>query len=569
MSERKCKEAIKSLNDNPESVKGLDTSGIGFSEIIDNDMLYIDKTLLIDDILRTNNRGVFLYTRPRRFGKTTNLSMLQEYFDVRRRGTHRFDGLAISRPEYSRHEVHRNAYNVVRIDLKGCNPRTYDSFIESIGYIIAEVFGKQLDAIDRGSLTQMDVKQLDRIAGAEATESMLVSSLQLLSRILHASNGLRTVILVDEYDAPITYDLDNPHQREILAFLSGFLSSAFKSNDHVQLGVITGIPQMAKENMFSKLNNVVVNNIFSLTSDERYGFTESEVKAVLEDRECLEQFGKVKEWYDGYRFGNADVYNPYAIINFAITGKEFKRFWAGNNSGPALRMLFSSLEADTFEKISGLLKGGEIEHEMDSGVFLDDLAKGSLTTVLSVMAMSGYLKAVPTGTDDVYTLSIPNYEVWRSVKRVLDDMGPASERRISMMREAVFKNDAEALCGILEDILACESYFDLVDEKDYQQILMTAMFLVSRDSEVRTQREAGSGRLDIVMTSDGCPSVIFELKRSIKEADLVRDAEEGLRQIHERRYYAGLEGDVILYGISFWSKFPCVRSEAINLEDKG
>lgn len=346
MSERKCEEAIKSLNDNPESVKGLDTSGVGFSDMIDADMLYIDKTLLIDDILRTDSRGVFLYTRPRRFGKSNNLSMLEEFFDVKSKGTRRFDGLEISRPEYAKYDVHRNAYNVVKINLKNCDMPTYDGNIEEIGSVVSVAFEKQRHAIDRNSLIPADVEQFDRIMNRRATESELRSSLLFLCRVLFKSNGLRTVILVDEYDTPVSYEADADTRRRMLGFLSGFLSAALKDNEYLQMGFVTGILQIAKEGMFSKMNNVKVNNIFSTVSDERYGFTESEVKAVLEDRECLDQFDTVKEWYDGYRFGNADVYNPKAIIYFSLTGREFKHYWAEDNSGAAVRALFSSLSME-------------------------------------------------------------------------------------------------------------------------------------------------------------------------------------------------------------------------------
>ena len=330
---------------------------------------------------------------------------------------------------------------------------------------------------------------------------------------------------------------------------------------------MTGILQIAKESMFSKLNNVTVNNIFSTISDERYGFTEAEVKEFLEDQECLDQFDTIKEWYDGYRFGDADIYNPKAIAGFSVNDKKIGDYWTEGHTGAAVRVLFKGLSTESFDTISSIVKGETIVHELDAGINMDQLDRGSITTVLSVLAMSGYLKAVPTETPGVYSLSMPNREVRNSIQRKLDDSAFLPTELTSKMRGALLDNDAETLRENLEEILSSESYFDLQDERDYQQILLTVLTLIRGDYEVVAQRESGAGRSDILMVSDNRPSIILELKRSRKEDDLEADAERALKQIHDRKYYAGLKGDVILYGISFWSKFPCVRSDIVSMGD--
>ena len=566
MPGQKCEEAVKSRNDNQEDMRQLDTSGLIFPQMIDEGMLYIDKTLLVDDLLRTNPRGVYLYTRPRRFGKSNNLTMLQEFFDIKSRGTHRFDGLEISKPEYSKYDVHRNSYNVVRIDFKECEADDYEAFLRITRIVIATEVSRLIENADMSVLSSVDAAILKQVIDMTADPETLQISIRTLCRVLYKTNNLRTVILIDEYDTPISHETDGETQKRILDFLSRFLSASLKGNEYLQLGFVTGILQIAKESMFSKLNNVVMNNIFSTTSDERYGFTESEVRSILEDQECLDRFDTVRLWYDGYRFGDADIYNPKSIAFFSKNGGKVGYYWTGDNSGAAVRTLFKGLSAESFDTVGAIVKGETIEHELDAGINLDQLERGSLTTVLTVLAMSGYLKAIPTETPKVYRLSMPNLEVRDSVQEKLEDSAFLPTNLISKMRNALLSNDTKILCENLEEILSSESYFDLRDERDYQQILLTVLTLIRGDCTVVSQRESGAGRSDILMTSDNRPSIIFELKRSRREEDLEKDAEAALKQIHDRKYYAGLKGDVILYGISFWYKFPCVKSEIVKLD---
>ena len=252
MPGQKCEEAIKSRNDNQEIMKGLDLGGVKFSVMIDTDMLYIDKTLLVDDILCRNPRGaVYLYTRPRRFGKSNNLSMLEEFFDVRSKGTHRFDGLEISKPEYAKYDVHKNAYNVIKLDVRSWASETFDDFIDGVRLTMSEVVGDFEDVLDFDKIIDSDARRLKLLMDEEANEKLLQQALRLLCKCLYKSNGLRTVILIDEYDTPVSYETDRDTQKKILNFLSGLLSSSLKGNEYLQLGFVTGILQIAKESMFS------------------------------------------------------------------------------------------------------------------------------------------------------------------------------------------------------------------------------------------------------------------------------------------------------------------------------
>ena len=567
MPGQKCEEAIKSRNDNQEDMRTLDTSGAGFKGVIDADMLYIDKTLLVDDILRTNPRGVYLYTRPRRFGKSTNLTMLQEFFDIRSKGTHRFDGFEISKPEYAKYDVHRNAYNVIKLNLKSWQAKTFDSFINAVELAISGVVGDFEDSFDPDRISGPDARNLKLLMDDEANDKLLQQSLYILCKCLYRSNGLRTVILIDEYDAPVIREVDDETRRSIMDFLSEFLSAALKDNEYLQLAVLTGIFQIAKESMFSNLNNVVVNNILSKKSDERYGFTESEVRSILEEAEHPERFDDVKDWYDGYRFGNAEVYCPYSIVNYVLRGcEEPKSFSEGASADYLLRQMLFKLGSESTTALAKLLNGETIEANLSMALTFDNLTnmEGS---VFSLLAMSGYLNAKEI-EEGRFALSVPNKEKRSVLKQIVSDTMRKESKSYEEFCKAVMDNDVEAMRSILERILLSKSALQLYHENAYGLVVSMILDKMPLYYDMQIENEDGNGRSDIKLTSkDGSTAnFIFELKRVDNEKDLEPATEKALRQIHDRRYYAGMKGDVILYGISFWSKFPCIKSEVINME---
>ena len=561
------KEAIKSTFDNQEDVRTLDTSGVGFPDMIDEDMLYVDKTLLIDDILRRSPRGAFLYTRPRRFGKTTNISMLEEFFDIGKKGTRCFDGLAISGPEFSRYDVHKNAYNVIHLDLKGAKSTTPESFMGKLANIMGRAYRDHLDELDLDSMVPGDAARYRRMMDGCATEAETLDSVRFLSEVLYRNNHRTSVILIDEYDAPALAGLNDASYMPIVESLSLFISNSVKSNRYMQMSVLTGVAQIAKQTLFSSANNIVVNDILSKTSDERFGFTEAEVKRILEEAKHPEKLEEVKEWYDGYRFGNAEVYNPYSIINYVSDDCERpKGYWVRTGMDVLLSDIITRLGESCTVKLHRLLKGESIVEEID----LDISFKDPIVTersAFSIMAMAGYLNAVPED-DDLCRLSIPNREIRRHLEKLMRGIVNIDRDRYDEFCRAVMENDAERMRDILERILLDKSLFQLHHENVYG--LMVTMILegISEHYDVRVEAEDSIGRSDAVLRSkDGDrANIVFEFKRVRDEKDLVAGADAAMRQIHDRRYYAGMTGDVILIGLSFWKKFPFVRSEVINME---
>ena len=302
-----------------EDMRQASTSGLTFKDMRIRDKLYIDKTLLIKDILDQDDSGVFLYTRPRRFGKSTNITMLDAFFNLRYEGNTWFDGLAIS--EFSNYDRYRNRFPVIRINLKDTVPLEsedgYRSFLEGFVETMRETlkdFSYLLQSDKAGAFDKADMMA---VLNRTADDRLLSKIMKILCRMRHDHHGTNAIILIDEYDRAITDTFGTESQGRILKFLADFMPATLKDNDCLQMAYITGIMQVARSGMFSGVNNLYVNNVLSTKSDERFGFTEAEVMSVLEECERPDKMDEVREWYDGYHFGNADVYNPFSLMTYA------------------------------------------------------------------------------------------------------------------------------------------------------------------------------------------------------------------------------------------------------------
>lgn len=543
-------------------MKQIDTGGLSFAEIRRRDKYYVDKSMLIADILLRNDSGVYLFTRPRRFGKTTNLTMLDAFLNMKYEGNTWFDGLEIS----SHHEFdrYRNAFPVIYVDLKGTKSPDYEGFLAAMRSVILKSLKEHLYLLDSPVLTKDESLLFDRLFENTADREDLKSSVAVLSGILERYHGRKVVVLIDEYDRAVSDAFGSRSHRPMMDFLGEFLNAALKSNDSLQMAYITGVMQIAKESIFSDLNNIAVNNIFSRFSDERFGFTEAEVKQILSDYGHPERFEEAKQWYDGYRFGDAEVYNPYSIMCYVSEGFEPTPHWANSGGDRVVRWLLERISDVNFTSIAGLVTGGSFETELYPAIAFEDVSKGSDITLYSLMAMSGYLKAVPVG-DDTFEVSIPNEEVRRTVDRLMKSMNPIDTLLFADFSRAVLDGDADRMATSLRRILTGGNYQNM-KENGYEAILMTVLWSLSRRYEVGTERDAGNGRTDIFMRpkTAGAPPLIMELKVADSKKDLDRELDRAFGQIHDRSYYAGLPGKVVLIAIAFYVKTPKVRVEVID-----
>ncbi len=544
-------------------------SGLSFAELRERDKYYVDKTMLIADILSQGDSNVYLFTRPRRSGKTTNLSMLDAFFNMKHKGNTWFDGLEISEhPEFDRY---KNAFPVIHLNLNDTKAPDYDSFIDMMRDAVKDAYGHHKYLLD-GPDADPDVADLFRsVKRKEISESSLVTSIKDLSGFIFDSTGKKPIILIDEYDCAVSDNFGEESHRATLDFLGRFLRSALKTNPNREMVYMTGVMQIAKESIFSDLNNVVVNNIFSKNpkdSDERFGFTESEVADILTYYGNPGKLDEVREWYDGYRFGNVDVYNPYSIMNYVRSGFEPDTYWANSGGDGIVRNLLQRINDRNLTRITSLTMGDTVQAELTQSLVYKNVY-ASDESLFSLMAMTGYLNAIPVG-DDLYDISIPNTEIMKIVRRMAKEVKPITEEGFIRFNQAVLAGDAGRIASLLEEFLMTTSYLNLSDktpENPYEMMVVTLLIGLCERYTVRTEREMGLGRSDIIMTpkAQGDVGIIMELKIAKTEDDMDKGVDEALKQIHDMRYYSEMSGQVLLFGVCFHSKLAKAKSEIITV----
>ncbi|QHK17309.1 AAA family ATPase [Methanomassiliicoccaceae archaeon DOK] len=547
-------------------MKQVSTGGMSFQDIRDRDKYYVDKSLLIKDMLDKGDGDVYLYTRPRRFGKTTNITMLDAYFNMQYEGNTWFDGLAISEfPEFDRY---RNAFPVIYLDLKDANPRDYGLFIESLNSIIIRTFKRFDKELSSDVVMRSESLLLDRIYSKKASEDDLRESILTLCEILHRYHGRRSIVLIDEYDRALTDSFGTETQKMIIDFLSGFFSTTLKSNRNLQMAYVTGVMQVAKAGMFSGLNNISINNIASTTSDERFGFTEAEVRDILGYYGHQDSFDDVRAWYDGYRFGDAEVYNPYSVMLYVQNGFRAEGYWTGTSENVSLRWMIQRADESNIDKVITILSGGSIETELRYDITYEDMMSLWDTNLYSLMAMTGYLKAEPTDSK-TYLISIPNREVKEDLERILTNNKPVMGSKLFVeFCSSLLDMRTEPMETVLNRLLTSGNYLNLNREYAYEILLMTILKgTLAESHDVRTERQEGNGRTDIVLTplKGGSPPIIIELKTADAIDKLDTAVEDAIRQIHDRRYYNGMKGRVVLYGIAFCGVVSKVGAEILDL----
>ena len=546
-------------------MKKIDTGGYSFARIREEDCYYVDKTLLIKDIFDNNIGGIYLFTRPRRFGKTLNLSMIDAYFNINYRGNTWFDGLAIS--EHPELDGYKNSFPVIHMDLRNAKTgsnQTYEDFIEKIGVILYGIFDRFRYLLESDK-TDNDKKALfEKILRMDISPDQMQMCIPMLCSMLRMYHGKKVIVLIDEYDRAVSDSFGSESHRPILDFLGGFLEPILKNNPDVQMAYVTGVMQIAKESIFSGLNNITVNNTFSVRSDERFGFTETEVKNILTYYGHPEKFEEAKEWYDGYHFGNKDVYNPFSIMNYVSNDFLPDAYWANSGGDSVVRWLLEKTTDENFGIIRDLVMGRSICMGLSDSLIYEDV-RSSNKSIFSLMTMSGYLKAVRTD-DGFYDVSIPNREVRGVVKTAVENMVPVDSEVFDKFNIAVLKGDVKDMEKSLQHILLGASYLNLTSEYSYQLVLMTMMYSLSRRYDIRTETEEGNGRVDIIMIpkAEGTTPIILELKKVDSENHLDKGLDEAMGQIHEKKYYAGMKGETILIAIAFWGKFPRIRTETVD-----
>ncbi len=527
-----------------------------FKTIRDDGYYFVDKSELISDIL--NDRGkVFLFTRPRRFGKSLNLSMLDAFFNLEYKGNKWFDELKIS--DNSGTEEHKNVYPTIYLSMKDLKTQTYERFNSSFKRRIMLLYDGYGYLTGSDKLTPMQRADYQDMISGNADEDLLTDSLYTLCAMLERYHGRKPIILLDEYDDTLNHAYSKESYAEILDSLRYFYSRSFKDNDHVAFAVLTGVMQIAKEGIFSGLNNLKTDNIFTAKFDERYGFTESEVKDLCSYYGHPEKFDEAKEWYDGYRFGNAEIYNPWSVLYYIDSEFEPEPYWAGTSGNDIIDTLLECSSEESFKDLTALGNGDTVSKKLPKSIAISDL-KTDRDALFSVLATAGYINAVPANKES-YLLSIPNKEMYKVFYKHITNFAPKGIDYYSAILDAAEKCDIAGIEKVMYDFFSENiPFFVLEKELDYEESL--AGVIMSRDGryKVTMEHETGNGRHDIILARRLAkyPNIVMEFKKakSGDEKESERLAHEAIEQIHQRDYCKTLKGTTYLYGVCFNGKKP-------------
>lgn len=537
-------------------MKLLPTGIENFKTMIDKSAYYVDKTNFIEDVL--NEQGVS-YTRPRRFGKTLNMSMLYYFFSIKEKeNAYLFDGLNITKNKDAL--KHQNKYPTIFISLKEMKNLTFDAQISSFSNVIYELLEKNLEILSSDQLSDTTKDILNKLHNRSSCIEDLKISLRVITNALYTYYQQKVIVLIDEYDVPLQAAYQNNYYEEMVEFLRSVFSSALKTNDALEKGVMTGCLRISKESIFTGLNNFTAYSVLNNISSEFFGFTELEVKQLLKDYNLSEKMDEVKEWYDGYQFGNKEIYNPWSTLMYVknITQDvSFKpiSFWA-NTSGNDIVVKYIQNGDKKLRKEFDLLMNGQslIKYIKPELTYRE---MDNINNIYSFLLLTGYLKVIKDRGENQYELVIPNKEVYEIYKQsFMSYFEDYTTSRKGELYQELVDGDAKKVNLLLNDILLRSiSYFDN-QESFYHGFLVGLL----NDYEVVSNKESGNGRFDVCVLPENILGtvVLIECKHSISEDDLIDDAKEGARQIVEQKYLEEHKfkkyENAIGYGISFYKK---------------
>lgn len=537
-------------------MKLLPTGIENFKTMIDKSAYYVDKTNFIEDVL---SEQVVLYTRPRRFGKTLNMSMLYYFFSIKEKeNAYLFDDLNISKNKDALKV--QNKYPTIFISLKEMKNLTFDAQISSFSNVIYELLEKNLEILSSDQLSDTTKDILNKLHNRSSSVEDLKISLRVITNALYTYYQQKVIVLIDEYDVPLQAAYQNNYYEEMVEFLRSVFSSALKTNDALEKGVMTGCLRISKESIFTGLNNFTAYSVLNNISSESFGFTELEVKQLLKAYNLSEKMDEVKEWYDGYQFGNKEIYNPWSTLMYVknITQDvSFKpiSFWANTSGNDLIVKYIQNGDKKLRKEFDVLMSGQSLIKYIKPELTYREM--DNINNIYSFLLLTGYLKVIKDRGENQYELVIPNKEVYEIYKQsFMSYFEDYTTCRKGELYQELVDGDAKKVNLLLNDILLRSiSYFDN-QESFYHGFLVGLL----NDYEVVSNRESGNGRFDVCVLPENILGtvVLIECKHSISEDDLIDDAKEGARQIVEKKYleehrFKKYE-NAVGYGISFYKK---------------
>ena len=535
-----------------------------FEDIIKDNYYYVDKSMLIEDIL-VNRAAVTLFTRPRRFGKTLNMSMIKYFFDVRNKDENRklFEGLKIFGSEYMKEQ---GKYPVIFVSLKDLRADTWEMCLLEIKKLISKIY-REFQYITE-KMNKDDKEIYDSIKNRK-NDMDLNTSIELLSEYLFEYYGERVIILIDEYDAPIINAFDKGYYNEAINFFQVFYSSALKTNDSLKYGILTGITRIIKEGIFSGLNNLKVDTILNKKFSEYFGLLESEVIKMLDYFEMKYKIEEVKEWYNGYIFGDKRIYNPWSIINYVDNG-EIKAYWANVSGNTLLENMLDQAGEDVYTDLKRFTDGESIEKYISDGTTIKSLLSND-DEIWQLFLYSGYLTKAKEQIEidetleytNIYNLKIPNKEIRKYFGNMFLNRFFGTELKTSILIKALESGDIKKFEKTLGEIMVnMLSHFDLDSEmeKIYQVFMIGLVGFLMGKYEIISNNESGYGRYDLAMIpiKSNEKAYLMEFKISKTEKGMTLKAEEALKQIDEKKYDTRLKArgikNILKIGIAFYGK---------------
>ena len=535
-----------------------------FERIVREDYYYVDKTRLIEELL-INRAPVTLFTRPRRFGKTLNMSMIKYFFDVKNKEENKklFENLKIYNSEYMSEQ---GKYPVIFISLKDLKGDTWEECLKRLKLFIFDLYA-EFEYI-REKMNEWDKRKFEKVL-YEKEDTDYIMSLKFLSDSLYKYHGEKVIILIDEYDAPIINAFDKGYYNEAVNFFQTFYSSALKTNNSLKYGILTGITRIIKEGIFSGLNNLYVNTILSRDYSEYFGLLESEVVEMLDYFDMKYKIEEVREWYNGYIFGESEVYNPWSIVNY-IKEKEIKAYWANVSGNTLLENMLNHAGESVYEDLKRFTDGESIEKYISDGTTIKSLLSND-DEIWQLLLYSGYLTKdrkqkeidVTTEYTDVYNLRIPNKEIRKYFGNMFLNRFFGTEVKTNILMKALEGGDIKKFEKTLGEIMInMLSHFDLDKEmeKIYQVFMIGLVGFLMGKYEIISNDESGYGRYDLAMIpiKSNEKAYLMEFKISKTKKGMEESAEKALKQIDEKKYDTKLKArgikNILKIGIAFYGK---------------
>ena len=540
-----------------------------FKEMIEDNVYYVDKTHLIEDMF---SNKVTLYTRPRRFGKTLNMSMLYYFFSNKEDGRELFKGLKIT--ENTEMMKHMNQYPVIVMTLKDLRESSMESIYEYYAEMVSDLLGRHQELFESEKLNDRDKELLRKYEYCECNPSQLKKALYYISRCLYLHYHKKVIILIDEYDVPLNYAYEKGYYDEMVEFISGIFSSALKTNEYLEKGALTGCLRVARESIFTGMNNLRVRSIIDDDASDCFGFTQDELDVFLEHYSLQEKEETFRTWYDGYLFGNTRIYNPWSVINYIQDLNSHRKrsddlnlrpkmYWANTSGNSIVYDYIMKSDENLKEEFKRLTEGQTIIKNIRPELTYREM--NDIRNIYSFLLFTGYLNIVSPAYDEsgsliknTYELACPNKEVREIFDDCFIDWFSKVHRHIeSELISALLDKNTDEATKLLNDFLFRSlSYYDYGEDK-YHGLLLG---LLNHDGyRAISNRESGEGRYDLFMYKDfNSPSVIIECKKADSKEELYSKAIEGITQIRERRYIEGKQAEgfkkIIACSIAFYKK---------------